>query len=393
MTKFKTYDFWVKILSALLLLLRIVFAEIGINFDSSLILDVATAVAGIMVVLGIISAPATVTKKDETLLTEITNKLNISNVPTDLTKEIEMDDNEANGTEADVQNEKSACIQSVTTNETKNKLSDNIQIDDQKELKTLKNIEKVSIFDKNIQKIGENTMQNENYTHIDTVIIDSNNVCGQTTIDESILPDEIETKVNFGEKQTEFGVDEFETEEPQEEYSDEFIQEEYSDEFINNIPKSRFSDEEESEEFGFEETIEKSADENQGEKCGTEANEVEKCETETNEDEKYENEKNQVEKCGTEANEVEKCGTEMNEVEKEGFALQDTAGQVEDEELQDTAEQVEAEQNLCPENQEKSCVEDDDCNELNSLLKQKITEFIQNNLEKLLEEIVAEIDK
>ena len=353
MTKFKNYDFWVKILSALLLLLRIVFAEIGINFDSSLILDVATAVAGIMVVLGIISAPATVTKKDENLLTEITNKLNISNVPTDLTAEIEKDDNEANGTEADAQNEKSACMQSVATNETKNKLSDNIQIDDQKELKTLKNIEKVCIFDKNNQKIGENTMQNENYTHIDTVIIDSNNVCGQTTIDESILPDEIETKVNFGEKQTEFGVDEFETEEPQEEYSDEFIQEEYSDEFINNIPKSRFSDEEESEEFGFEETIEKSADEN----------------------------------------EDEKCGTETNEVEKEGFALQDTAGQVEDEELQDTAEQVEAEQNLCPENQEKSCVEDDDCNELNSLLKQKITEFIQNNLEKLLEEIVAEIDK
>lgn len=56
-TKMKTYDFWVKLAAAIVLLVQIVGNKFGLEIDSMIFMDIITAVAGILVVLGIISAP------------------------------------------------------------------------------------------------------------------------------------------------------------------------------------------------------------------------------------------------------------------------------------------------------------------------------------------------
>lgn len=55
--KMKTYNFWISLVSAVLLLLRIIGTKYDFEIDSSLVMDVTTGLCGIFVVLGIISAP------------------------------------------------------------------------------------------------------------------------------------------------------------------------------------------------------------------------------------------------------------------------------------------------------------------------------------------------
>ena len=61
--KMKTYNFWISLVSAVLLVARLIASKFNIEIDSSLVMDVTTGLCGIFVVLGIISAPQkTVTK-------------------------------------------------------------------------------------------------------------------------------------------------------------------------------------------------------------------------------------------------------------------------------------------------------------------------------------------
>ena len=53
----KSYNFWIRLVAVLVLLLRIVGAEVGFSVDSGLIIDIATAVASVLVVLGVIQVP------------------------------------------------------------------------------------------------------------------------------------------------------------------------------------------------------------------------------------------------------------------------------------------------------------------------------------------------
>ena len=55
---FKSYNFWVRLMAVLVLLLRIVLNEFGIVLDSGLVMDIATLVASILVVLGVINVPS-----------------------------------------------------------------------------------------------------------------------------------------------------------------------------------------------------------------------------------------------------------------------------------------------------------------------------------------------
>lgn len=61
----KSYNFWVRLISVLVLLLRVIGSEFGFTIDSGLIIDIATVVASILVVLGVIQAPVGVTTSTE----------------------------------------------------------------------------------------------------------------------------------------------------------------------------------------------------------------------------------------------------------------------------------------------------------------------------------------
>ena len=61
--KMKTYNFWISLVSAVLLVARILGDKFGFEIDGSLVMDVTTAMCGVFVVLGIISAPQKVVTK------------------------------------------------------------------------------------------------------------------------------------------------------------------------------------------------------------------------------------------------------------------------------------------------------------------------------------------
>ena len=61
--KMKTYNFWISLVSAIILLLRIIGEKFNFFVDATLIMDITTGLCGIFVVLGIMTAPTT-TKRE-----------------------------------------------------------------------------------------------------------------------------------------------------------------------------------------------------------------------------------------------------------------------------------------------------------------------------------------
>ena len=61
--KVRTYNFWISLSAAILIVLRLVGESLGFVVDSVLFMDIATAVCGVLVVLGIIIMPTTDTEK------------------------------------------------------------------------------------------------------------------------------------------------------------------------------------------------------------------------------------------------------------------------------------------------------------------------------------------
>lgn len=57
MKHIKSYNFWIRLVSVVVLLLRVIGAELGFTIDTNLIIDVATIVASVLVVLGVIQVP------------------------------------------------------------------------------------------------------------------------------------------------------------------------------------------------------------------------------------------------------------------------------------------------------------------------------------------------
>lgn len=55
--KMKTYNFWISLVSAILLLVRVIGDKYGFSVDAGLVMDITTGLCGIFVILGIISAP------------------------------------------------------------------------------------------------------------------------------------------------------------------------------------------------------------------------------------------------------------------------------------------------------------------------------------------------
>ena len=68
--RMKQYNFWISLVSAVLLVARILGTKFGFEIDSSLVMDVTTGLCGVFVVLGIISAPQKVITKIQTEFNE-----------------------------------------------------------------------------------------------------------------------------------------------------------------------------------------------------------------------------------------------------------------------------------------------------------------------------------
>ena len=71
---FKSYNFWIRLVAVLVLLLRIVGSELGFSVDSALIIDLATAIASVLVVLGVIQVPVQKVESSIVNGSEVKNK-------------------------------------------------------------------------------------------------------------------------------------------------------------------------------------------------------------------------------------------------------------------------------------------------------------------------------
>lgn len=77
-SKIKSYNFWVSLGSAVLLLLNLLGRQFNFSIDECLYNDILTAICGILVILGIITMPAGTTNKNPiTSQNESLNKNNI----------------------------------------------------------------------------------------------------------------------------------------------------------------------------------------------------------------------------------------------------------------------------------------------------------------------------
>lgn len=67
--KFKSYSFWTALAAAVVVLVEAFGRLFGFIPDGKLVADIIMAVAGVLVVLGVVTAPTSTDKKDENLET------------------------------------------------------------------------------------------------------------------------------------------------------------------------------------------------------------------------------------------------------------------------------------------------------------------------------------
>ena len=63
-SKMKTYSFWISLVSAVLIIVRILGEYFGWFINEKLVMDIVTGICGVLVLLGILSSP---TKGEETV--------------------------------------------------------------------------------------------------------------------------------------------------------------------------------------------------------------------------------------------------------------------------------------------------------------------------------------
>lgn len=103
MSFFKRYDFWIKVVAIVLLVLNILGDKFGFSVDSVLFMDISSALASILVVLGVIQVPTTAVK----------NKKGDNNMTTDVKQSLTKIKDEILMVMSSVKNEKITAIGSM----------------------------------------------------------------------------------------------------------------------------------------------------------------------------------------------------------------------------------------------------------------------------------------
>lgn len=157
--KLKSYNFWITLVSAIILLLQVFGEKFNFKIDSNFIIDVTTGLCSIFVVLGIISVPkAKTTKTDirfvEPNYTELSEQ--ITNQLMQKINNISLNEKVQNQDEKCLKEDKNSTIETVTENtvESDNETEQEIENLNQSDTKDEPN-------DNNIQEnINENENQN-----------------------------------------------------------------------------------------------------------------------------------------------------------------------------------------------------------------------------------------
>ncbi len=122
--KLKSYNFWITLVSAIILLLQVFGEKFNFKIDSNFIIDVTTALCSIFVVLGIISVPKSKTTKTDIRFVEPNYQELSEQISKELSQRIDLvfsaiKQQEPNSNEenvSDLKNDENSEIEIETTN-------------------------------------------------------------------------------------------------------------------------------------------------------------------------------------------------------------------------------------------------------------------------------------
>lgn len=172
--KLKSYNFWITLVSAIILLLQVFGEKFNFKIDSNFIIDVTTALCSIFVVLGIISVPKSKTTKTDIRFVEPNYQELSEQISKELSQRIDLvfsaiKQQEPNSNEENVSDFKNVENSEIEIETANNNCEQKSETDSESELeKTNHNCEQKSETNSESEMISENECQTEGTENANT---------------------------------------------------------------------------------------------------------------------------------------------------------------------------------------------------------------------------------
>ena len=172
--KLKSYNFWITLVSAIILLLQVFGEKFNFKIDSNFIIDVTTALCSIFVVLGIISVPKSKTTKTDIRFVEPNYQELSEQISKELSQRIDLvfsaiKQQEPNSNEENVSDFKNVENSEIEIETTNNNCEQKSETDSESEIETTNNnCEQKSETNSESEMISKNECQTEGTENANT---------------------------------------------------------------------------------------------------------------------------------------------------------------------------------------------------------------------------------
>lgn len=172
--KLKSYNFWITLVSAIILLLQVFGEKFKFKIDSNFIIDVTTALCSIFVVLGIISVPKSKTTKTDIRFVEPNYQELSEQISKELSQRIDfvfsaIKQQEPNSNEENVSDFKNVENSEIEIETTNNDCEQKSETNSESEIETTNNnCEQKSETNSESEMISENECQTEGTENANT---------------------------------------------------------------------------------------------------------------------------------------------------------------------------------------------------------------------------------
>lgn len=172
--KLKSYNFWITLVSAIILLLQVFGEKFNFKIDSNFIIDVTTALCSVFVVLGIISVPKSKTTKTDIRFVEPNYQELSEQISKELSQRIDLvfsaiKQQEPNSNEENVSDLKNVENSEIEIETTNNDYEQKSETNSESEIETTNNnCEQKSETISESEMISENECQTEGTENANT---------------------------------------------------------------------------------------------------------------------------------------------------------------------------------------------------------------------------------
>lgn len=172
--KLKSYNFWITLVSAIILLLQVFGEKFKFKIDSNFIIDVTTALCSIFVVLGIISVPKSKTTKTDIRFVEPNYQELSEQISKELSQRIDLvfsaiKQQEPNSNEENVSDFKNVENSEIEVETINNNCEQKSETNSESEIETTNNnCEQKSETNSESEMISENECQTEGTENANT---------------------------------------------------------------------------------------------------------------------------------------------------------------------------------------------------------------------------------